>query len=122
MLVANAGSGKTFALTTRIIRLLLAGVSMDRIAALTFTRKSAGEFLDELLVRLAEAAIDRKKLAALAEACDESELSSADCCELLRHIIDHFGRLGLSTIDSFFRPYRATISSRVRLARRIRHR
>ena len=22
--------------------------------------------------------------------------------ELLRHIIDHFGRLGLSTIDSFF--------------------
>ena len=102
MLIANAGSGKTFALTTRIIRLLLAGVSIDRIAALTFTRKSAGEFLDELLVRLAEAASDRKKLAALAEACDESELSSADCCELLRHIIDHFGRLGLSTIDSFF--------------------
>ena len=102
MLVANAGSGKTFALTTRIIRLLLAGVSMDRIAALTFTRKSAGEFLDELLVRLSEAASDRKKLAALAEACDKPELSATDCCELLRHIIDHFGRLGLSTIDSFF--------------------
>jgi len=46
MLVANAGSGKTYALTTRIIRLLLAGVAMDQIAALTFTRKSAGEFLD----------------------------------------------------------------------------
>ena len=102
MLVANAGSGKTFALTTRIIRLLLAGVSMDRIAALTFTRKSAGEFLDELLVRLAEAASDRKKLAALAEACGKPELSAADCCILLRHIINHFGRLGLSTIDSFF--------------------
>tara|TARA_B100000886_G_scaffold245746_1_gene172839 strand:- start:2377 stop:4941 length:2565 start_codon:yes stop_codon:yes gene_type:complete len=102
MLVANAGSGKTFALTTRIIRLLLADVSMDRIAALTFTRKSAGEFLDELLVRLAEATSDSKKLAALAEACDKSELSATDCCELLRHIIDHFGRLGLSTIDSFF--------------------
>lgn len=102
MLVANAGSGKTFALTTRIIRLLIAGVSMDRIAALTFTRKSAGEFLDELLVRLAEAASDKKKLAALAKASDTPELSSADCCELLRHIIDHFGRLGLSTIDSFF--------------------
>ena len=102
MLVANAGSGKTFALTTRIIRLLLAGVSMDRIAALTFTRKSAGEFLDELLIRLAEAASDQKKLATLAEACDTPELSAADCCKLLRHIIDHFGRLGLSTIDSFF--------------------
>jgi ATP-dependent exoDNAse (exonuclease V) beta subunit len=102
MLVANAGSGKTFALTTRIIRLLIAGVSMDRIAALTFTRKSAGEFLDELLARLAEAAIDREKLAALAEASDTPKLSSTDCCELLRHVIDHFGRLGLSTIDSFF--------------------
>ena len=102
MLVANAGSGKTFALTTRIIRLLLAGVSMDRIAALTFTRKSAGEFLDVLLVRLAEAASDRKKLAALAKASDTPELSATDCCELLRHVIGHFGRLGLSTIDSFF--------------------
>ena len=102
MLVANAGSGKTFALTTRIIRLLLAGVSMDRIAALTFTRKSAGEFLDVLLVRLAEAASDRKKLAALAKASDTPELSATDCCELLHHVIGHFGRLGLSTIDSFF--------------------
>lgn len=102
MLVANAGSGKTYALTTRIIRLLLAGVAMDRIAALTFTRKSAGEFLDELLIRLAEAARDPAKLRALAEATDTPDLSPARCCRLLKHIIDHFGRLGLSTIDSFF--------------------
>ena len=102
MLVANAGSGKTFALTTRIIRLLLADVSMDRIAALTFTRKSAGEFLEELLVRLAEAATNTDKLAALAKATEKPDLSTADCSRLLRHIIDHFGRLGLSTIDSFF--------------------
>lgn len=102
MLVANAGSGKTFALTTRIIRLLLAGVAMDRIAALTFTRKSAGEFLDELLVRLADAATDTDKLQALADATATPDLKAADCCRLLQHIIDHFGRLGLSTIDSFF--------------------
>jgi ATP-dependent exoDNAse (exonuclease V) beta subunit len=102
MLVANAGSGKTYALTTRIIRLLLAGVAMDQIAALTFTRKSAGEFLDELLIRLAEAADDPKKLQALAEATNTPGLTSAHCCQLLKHIIDHFGRLGLSTIDSFF--------------------
>jgi len=102
MLVANAGSGKTYALTTRIIRLLLAGVSADRIAALTFTRKSAGEFLDELLLRLAGAATDPTQLAKLAEATERSTLSGRECCELLRHIVDHFGRLGLSTIDSFF--------------------
>jgi ATP-dependent exoDNAse (exonuclease V) beta subunit len=102
MLVANAGSGKTYALTTRIIQLMLAGVPVDRIAALTFTRKSAGEFLDELLIRLADAATDTDKLGALAEATHHRELTNRECCELLRQIVEHFGRLGLSTIDSFF--------------------
>lgn len=102
MLVANAGSGKTYALTTRIIRLMLAGVSIDRIAALTFTRKSAGEFLDELLIRLAEAATDPRKLTALVADTGHAELSPTDCCRLLAHIVEHFGRLGLGTIDSFF--------------------
>ncbi|PXA03427.1 hypothetical protein DDZ13_12090 [Coraliomargarita sinensis] len=102
MLVANAGSGKTYALTTRIIRLLLADVAIDRIAALTFTRKSAGEFLDELLIRLAEAATSEAKLKALARATEQPALTPEDCSRLLRHIIEHFGRLGLGTIDSFF--------------------
>lgn len=102
MLVANAGSGKTYALTTRIIRLLLAGVAIDQIAALTFTRKSAGEFLDELLIRLAKAASESEELQKLTVATGKANLSATDCCQLLRHIIDHFGRLGLSTIDSFF--------------------
>lgn len=102
MLVANAGSGKTHTLTTRIICLLLAGVSVDRIAALTFTRKSAGEFLDKLLLRLADAATDPKELASLAKSTRQARLSEEDCCRLLEHIVEHFGRLGLSTIDSFF--------------------
>lgn len=102
MLVANAGSGKTYALTTRIIRLLLAGVTANRIAALTFTRKSAGEFLDELLLRLADAASEPDKLRSLARDVGQSELSGLECCRLLRHLIDHFGDLGLGTIDSFF--------------------
>ncbi|MFH0822052.1 MAG: UvrD-helicase domain-containing protein [Pseudomonadota bacterium] len=41
---AAAGTGKTWALVTRMIRLLEAGiVSVDRIAALTFTGKAAAE-------------------------------------------------------------------------------
>ena len=70
MLLANAGSGKTYALTTRIIRLILLGATADRIAALTFTRKSAGEFLDELLKRLAESALDPTKLSELQAAVE----------------------------------------------------
>ena len=34
---ANAGSGKTFVLSRRVIRLLLAGVEPSRILCLTFT-------------------------------------------------------------------------------------
>ena len=83
MLVANAGSGKTYTLTTRIIRLLLAGVAVDRIAALTFTRKSAGEFLDELLERLADAALKPENLEELAQSTEQPDLTSEDCgyCE-----------------------------------------
>lgn len=102
MLVANAGSGKTYALTTRMIRLMLAGVAIEKIAALTFTRKSAGEFLDALLLRIADAAIEPAQLAALAADTGRPSLSVEDCCDLLRQIVDHFGELGLGTIDSFF--------------------
>ena len=95
MLLANAERGRLFALTTRIIQLLLLGVEADKIAALTFTRKSAGEFLDQLLERIATAAEDPKKLAALAGDTGIKTLSAEDCRTLLAHIVQHFGRLGL---------------------------
>ena len=67
MLVANAGSGKTYALTTRMVKLLALGVEPRKIAALTFTKKAAGEFLDAVFLRIAEAALNEKKLAKLNE-------------------------------------------------------
>ena len=59
MILASAGSGKTYALTNRFVRLLALGARPDRIVALTFTRKAAGEFFDEILKKLARAASDR---------------------------------------------------------------
>ena len=102
MLLANAGSGKTYALTNRIIKLLLAGAEIDRIAALTFTRKSAGEFLDALLSKLADAAINTVALKKLASDTQIPDLKAEHCCELIRHIVASFDRPGLGTIDSFF--------------------
>ena len=46
---ASAGSGKTYALTNRYIKLLTAGVDPAKIIALTFTRKASSEFLDTIL-------------------------------------------------------------------------
>jgi ATP-dependent helicase/nuclease subunit A len=57
-LVASAGSGKTWQLVSRILRLLLAGAEPGGILALTFTRKAAVEMhlrLFERLRRLADA-------------------------------------------------------------------
>ena len=58
MILASAGSGKTYALTNRFVWLLARGARPERIAALTFTRKAAGEFFDEILKKLARAADD----------------------------------------------------------------
>src|SRR5437016_12520131 len=56
MILASAGSGKTYALTNRFVRLLALGAPPERIVALTFTRKAAGEFFDGVLTKLAAAA------------------------------------------------------------------
>ena len=63
---ASAGTGKTWLLVTRIIRLLLADTEPGSILALTFTRKAAAEMqlrLQERLYQMATA--DDKELRAL---------------------------------------------------------
>ena len=53
---ASAGSGKTWLLITRIVRLLIDGAEPGNIIALTFTRKAAGEMQMRLNQRLFEMA------------------------------------------------------------------
>lgn len=101
-LVANAGSGKTHALTTRMIRLLAEGVEPRRIAALTFTRKSAGEFLSAVFERLAKAALDAAELDKLRDHTGIPTLDAADCRRMLAVLSDQLGVLGMGTIDSLF--------------------
>ena len=58
---ASAGTGKTFSLATRFIRLMLfQRVSPERIVALTFSRAAAQEIYMKLLDRLWNAACSAK--------------------------------------------------------------
>ncbi len=54
---ACAGSGKTWLLTSRLFRLLLAGARPDQILAITFTRKAAQEMKERLFDLLRECAL-----------------------------------------------------------------
>ncbi len=49
---ANAGSGKTYVLAQRVIRLMLAGVSAGKILCLTYTTAAAGEMANRVFGQL----------------------------------------------------------------------
>ncbi len=102
MIRASAGSGKTYALTNRYVALLAAGARPERIVALTFTRKAAGEFFDEILTKLAGAAQDASVATRLARDIGRPELGPAAFLALLRGVVAALHRLRLGTFDGFF--------------------
>ncbi len=102
MILASAGSGKTYALTDRFVSLLALGAKPERIVALTFTRKAAGEFFDEILKKLANAASDGAYAAKLAGDIGRPGLSQNDFLGMLRSVAEAMPRLQLGTLDGFF--------------------
>ncbi|MEJ6561027.1 MAG: UvrD-helicase domain-containing protein [Akkermansiaceae bacterium] len=99
MILASAGSGKTYQLGNRVIgKIALEGVEPERMVALTFTRKAAGEFADSVLTKLAEGTLDPKKAAAIYEDLGQ-EIAVP---EILEKVVRALPRLQLTTMDGFF--------------------
>ena len=119
MILASAGSGKTHDLTTRFCMLMAAGVPPERIIALTFSRKAAGEFFSRILTRMARAAQSAPEAARLEAALCEQEMqhanhlgsllplprppvTQASATAMLVVLVQRLHLLSLGTLDSFF--------------------
>jgi ATP-dependent exoDNAse (exonuclease V) beta subunit len=98
-ILASAGTGKTYQLSNRIVGLIARGVEPERIVALTFTRKAAGEFADAVLTKLAAAASDP---ATAAKLLADLGMQEADFSAALEATVRALPRLTLGTMDSFF--------------------
>lgn len=99
LILASAGSGKTYQLGNRVIGLVADGVPPEQIVALTFTRKAAGEFADSVLSKLAKAASDGPTAEALRHDLARPE---ADFGATLERVVRALPQFTLGTMDSFF--------------------
>jgi len=102
---ANAGSGKTFVLTQRVLRLLLAGVAPQSILCLTYTKAAAAEMRQRVGAQLAQWALAgdgalRDRLAALTGAPVPPELL-ATARTLFAKALETPGGLRILTIHAF---------------------
>ncbi|HEX6694184.1 MAG TPA: UvrD-helicase domain-containing protein [Longimicrobiales bacterium] len=109
LILASAGSGKTFRISSTIITLLARGGDPDEVLASTFTRKAAGEILDRVLVRLAAAALSEEKAAELAEHAGPTshdgtsvQCDSAFWMRVLERVVRDLHRMNIGTLDAFF--------------------
>jgi len=98
---APAGSGKTELLIQRVLALLAHVERPERVVAITFTRKAAGEMRERIVRALADAHAGAP--VASAHEATTRELAQAVLAQDARHgwqLLDHPARLAVSTIDA----------------------
>jgi len=99
---ASAGSGKTFQLALRYIKLLSAGIAPEHIVALTFTKKAAGEMFDKIISILINWYRNEKDRAAQTQSIGIKNLETTQISNWLEKLIGTQHKAVISTLDSFF--------------------
>ncbi len=102
---ANAGSGKTYVLTARVLRLLLSGVKPEEILCLTYTKAAAAEMRARVGARLGQWALageeelvdDLTALGGVPPTADMRRRARA----LFAHALETPGGLRIQTIHAF---------------------
>lgn len=108
-MLANAGSGKTFVLSSRYLEIAYAGLlegdpsRVESILATTFTKAAAAQIRNKVLLRAADAVLcesSRKQLS-------EIILGDGNCAtfrahDLLDLLVARLDRLEIRTLDGFF--------------------
>ena len=102
LVLASAGSGKTYRLSSRILGLLAAGAPPGSMLASTFTRKAAGEILERVLVRLAEGACDAGKARELGRDAHPILTEPDECRRVLARLLTDLNEMNVGTLDAFF--------------------
>jgi ATP-dependent helicase/nuclease subunit A len=105
--LAAAGAGKTFHISSRIIALLAHGAPPESILASTFTRKAAGQILERVLERMARAALsdeEARDLSAHASLSKQTPLAGdrAFWRARLGALVRAIHRTNVGTLDAFF--------------------
>ena len=104
---ACAGSGKTWLLVSRIVRLLLAGVAPGEILAITYTRKAANEMASRLrewlrVLALADDASVRRFLAQRGVAPEQAEAFLSPSRQLLEKFLEAQPAMTINTFHGWF--------------------
>ncbi len=102
MILASAGTGKTYNLASRALRLLFTDQELDSILATTFTRKAAGEILHRILSWLADAVENEEGFVRLVSVLKPLEITRDTVRYQLGRLCAHLHRFRVSTLDSFY--------------------
>jgi ATP-dependent helicase/nuclease subunit A len=123
---ANAGSGKTHVLASRVIRLLLQGVAPSKILCLTFTKAAAANMAARVFdtlakwTQLSDDVLSQKIAAVEASRPESAELTAAR--KLFARAVETPGGLKIQTIHAFCErllhlfPFEANVPARFEVA------
>jgi len=120
VMMASAGTGKTFRLTNHYLALVVRGFRTNEsfdpasILATTFTRKAAGEIIERVFSRLLNAATQPDELKTLQTFVDGA-ITADECERIVASLARNLHRINIVTIDALLARMAGSIAMEIGL-------